>query len=113
MISIKLFDGVEEKEIDENKLYSFVSTEYCFPIEGGALGGDDFKKVYKWFKPKNAEYVKVGSYRETRDTLIDYLRKIEELKAGKYYNADSQKMRIMKENSTYYYDKLKLFMLKK
>ena len=113
LISIKLFDGVEEKEINENKLYSFVSNEYCFPIERGALGGDDFKKVYKWFKPKNAEYVKVGSYRETRDTLIDYLRKIEELKGGKYYNADSQKMRVMEENSTYYYNKLKLFKLKK
>ena len=109
LISIKLFDGVEEKEINDNKLYSLVSTYYCFPIEEGSLGGDDFRKVYQWFKPKNPEYIKVGNYNDTRDTLIDYLRKIEELKINKYYNYNSQKMRIMGENNTYYYYKLKLF----
>ena len=108
LISIKLFDGNKEEEIDENKLYTLVSTYYCFPLKEGALGGDDFQKVYQWFKPRNPEHLNVGGYDDTRDTLIDYLRKIEELKANKYYNVNSQKMRILKENSTYYYDKLKL-----
>ena len=72
---------------------SITSTEFCFPIDGKAKGGDDFKKVYKWFKPRNGVYITIGNYNTTRDALIDYLRKIEELKGSKYYNIDNPKMR--------------------
>ncbi len=98
LLSIKLFDGYKEEEIIDDNLYSIVSIEFCFPLKPEAVGGDDFKKVYQWFRPRDPEYVQIGNYDTTRDALIEYLRKIDELKANKYYNKDSQKMRISKEN---------------
>ena len=94
LLSIKLYDGYKEKEIEDKHLYSIVSSDYCFPIENGLVGGDDFEEVYKWFKPRDAEYIKVLDYDNTRDTLINYLRKIDELKENKYYKEDDQRMRI-------------------
>ena len=94
LLSIKLYDGFQEKEIEDKQLYSIVSSDYCFPIEKGLTGGDDFGKVYTWFRPRNPEYVKVLDYDNTRDTLINYLRKIDELKGNKYYKENDQRMRI-------------------
>ena len=98
LLSIKLFDGYKEKEILDDNLYTMVSIDYCFPLNPKAIGGDDFKIVYQWFHPKDIEIVEIEPYDTTRDILIDYLRKIEELKANKYYNKDIQKMRIAKDN---------------
>ena len=100
LLSIKLYDGYKEEEIDDSKLYTITSNDFCFPTKGKIKGGDDFKKVYKWFRPRNPEYISIGNYNTTRDTLIDYLRKIEELKGSKYYNSDNHKMRISKKNLT-------------
>ena len=97
LLSIKLFDGVKEKEILDNELYSIVSNEFCFPLGPGYAGGDDFEKVYKWFKPRNGSYVNVGNFNNSRDILIDYMRKINELKENKYYKDDNLKLRIYKE----------------
>ena len=100
LLSIKLFDGYKEEEIIDDKLYTFVSTDYCFPITPRTSGGDDFKKIYKWFKPRNIEAISVGDYNITRDVLIHYLRKIEELKESKYYNKQNLRMRNKKNNLT-------------
>ena len=97
LLSIKLYDGFKEKEIEDKQLYSIVSSDFCFPIEKGLVGGDDFEEVYKWFSPRKAEYIKVLDYDNTRDTLINYLRKIDELKENKYYKEDDQRMRIYGE----------------
>ena len=94
LLSIKLYDGFKEKKIEDKKLYSIVSSDFCFPLEKGLTGGDDFEKVSKWFTPRNAEYIKVLDYDNTRDTLINYLRKINELKGNKYYKEDDPRMRI-------------------
>ena len=103
LISIKLYDGYKESEIIDNKTYTMTSNDYCFPLEPNEEGGDDFKKIYAWFRPRNGTYVTVGGYDTTRDTLIDYLRKIEELKAIKYYNKEKPKMRKKGEIITPYY----------
>ena len=100
LLSIKLSDGYKEEEINDDKVYTITSNDYCFPISGKAEGGDDFQKVYQWFKPINPVYVSIGNFNNTRDTFIDYLRKIEELKGSKYYNADNPKMRVAKFNIT-------------
>ena len=73
LLSIKLFDGIKEEEIDDNKIYSMVSNEFCFPIDG-SKGGDDFKKVYEWFKPRNPEALHIGNDKITNLilTLNDY-----------------------------------------
>ena len=97
LLSIKLYDGFKETEIKNNQLYTLASNDFCFPLEPDEEGGDDFKKVYQWFRPREAEYVIVGRYNSTRDTLIEYLRYIDQLKSDKYYNINDQRMRIIKE----------------
>ena len=97
LLSIKLYDGFKESEIKNNQLYTLASTNFCFPLEPDEEGGDDFKTVYQWFRPREAEYIVVGRYNSTRDTLIEYLRYIDQLKSDKYYNINDQRMRIIKE----------------
>ena len=97
LLSLKLYNGIKVKEIEDNKYYSIVSTEYCFPIEEELIGGDDFRKIYEWFRPRSPEFIQVGNDKVTRDILINYLRNIEELKGDKYYNQKEQRMR-MNEN---------------
>ena len=93
LLSLKLYDGVNEKEIEDNKYYSIVSIEFCFPINGKSVGGDDFRKIYEWFRPRNPEYIHVGKDKITRDILINYLRNIDELKGEKYFNNKEERMR--------------------
>ena len=95
LIKIKLFDGVNEKEIENDKFYSIASYEFCFPIEGNAKGGDDFRKVYEWFKPRNPEYIKIGNDKLSRDLFINYLRNINELKGNVFYDKEDIRMRIV------------------
>ena len=57
LLSIKLWDGYKEEEIDEDKLYSIVSSDFCFPLEEDEVGGDDFEKVYQWFRPIDGQYL--------------------------------------------------------
>jgi len=95
LLSLKLYNGVEEKEIENNKYYSIVSTDFCFPIDPNSIGGDDFKEVYEWFRPRNPEYIHVGNDEITRDILINYLRNIDELKEDKYYDEEDQRMRLI------------------
>ena len=95
LISIKLYDGNKEEEIIDNKTYTMVSKDFCFPLEQNEVGGDVFRKVYAWFRPQNGKYITIRDFNTTRDILIDYLRKIDELKANKYYNSKKQKMRVL------------------
>ena len=95
LISIKLYDGFEEKEIEENKLYSIISSEFCFPLEPEYFGGDDFETVYKWFRPRNGTYLKINNFDNSRDLFIDYLRKIDEIKGNKYFREEAPRLRIL------------------
>ena len=98
LLSIKLYDGFKEKEIYEKKLYTLTSNDFCFPLEPEYVGGDDFETVYKWFRPRNGKSIKISNYDTTRDILIDYLRKIDEIKGSKYYKEEDQRMRIIGNN---------------
>ena len=95
LLSIKLWDGYKEEEIEDDKIYTMVSNDFCFPLEKEEIGGDDFSKVYKWFRPENGEYIKVNGYNSSRDMLIDYLRNIDELKGSKYYDEDNLRLRVI------------------
>ena len=95
LLKIKLYDGFNEKEIENDKYYSIVSTEFCFPIEGKAKGGDDFRKVYEWFYPRNPEFIHVGNDHLSRDMLINYMRNIYELKGNIFYDKNNKRMRIL------------------
>ena len=94
LLSIKLFDGYKEEEIDEDKNYTIVSSDFCFPLEDNEKGGDDFEKVYQWFKPMEGQYIHIDNYNNSRDILISYLRNIDELKEDKYYDKDNLRWRV-------------------
>ena len=95
LLNIKLFDGVNEKEIENDKYYSIASIEFCFPFEGNKKGGDDFRKVYEWFRPRNPIYIQFDNYNLSRDMFINYLRNIHELKGNVFYDLNNQRMRIV------------------
>ena len=95
LLSVKLWDGYKEEEIDEDKKYSIVSSEFCFPLEPDEKGGDDFEKVYQWFKPINGEYIRIDNVTNSRDILINYLRNIDELKENKYFDKDNLRWRVV------------------
>ena len=95
LLSIKLWDGYKEEEIDENKLYSIVSNDFCFPLEPNETGGDDFEKVYQWFRPRNGEYIHIENNDNSRDILISYLRNIDELRENKYFDKDNLRWRVV------------------
>ena len=94
LLSIKLWDGYKEEEIDENKMYSVVSNNFCFPLDKDKVGGDDYEKVYQWFRP-NGKYLEIDGYQQIREILIEYLRNIKQLKSSKYYDEDNLRMRIV------------------
>ena len=95
LLSIKLWDGYKEEEIDESKLYSIVSNDFCFPLEPYEVGGDDFQKVYQWFKPREGEYIRIDNYDNSRDILISYLRNIDQLRENKYFDKDNLRWRVI------------------
>ena len=95
LLSIKLWDGYKEEEIDEDKLYSIVSSDFCFPLEEDEVGGDDFEKVYQWFRPIDGQYLNINGTSISRDILINYLRTIDELKGNKYYDEKNLRMRVV------------------
>jgi 2',3'-cyclic-nucleotide 2'-phosphodiesterase (5'-nucleotidase family) len=95
LLSIKLWDGYNEEDIDDERLYTIVSNDFCFPLEPDEVGGDDFAKVYEWFRPRNHSYISVNNFNSTRDVLINYMRNIYELKGSKYYDENNLRMRVV------------------
>ena len=95
LLSIKLWDGYKEEEIDEGKYYTIVSNDFCFPLEPNETGGDDFEKVYQWFRPHNGEYIRIENDENSRDILISYLRNIDELRENKYFDKDNLRWRVV------------------
>ena len=65
------------------------------PIKEKAKGGDDFRKVYEWFKPRNPQYIQIGNDKLSRDLLINYLRNIDVLKGSKYYDENNLRLRVV------------------
>ena len=95
LLSIKLWDGYKEENIQEDKLYTIVSNSFCFPLEEGNVGGDDFEKIYEWFRPREGIEVVIDGTSVIRDILINYLRHIQELKANKYYDEKNLRLRVI------------------
>ena len=95
LLSIKLWDGYKEEEIDEDKLYWVASSDFCFPLESDEVGGDDFQKIYQWFRPIDGEYLNINGSSISRDILINYLRNIDVLKGSKYYDENNLRLRVV------------------
>jgi len=87
LISAKLFDGVNEIEIEKNKTYKIVSNDFLLN------GGDDFAKVMKWYKIK--DFV---DYDDTRVNLINYLQNVQYIDSNNYIDESNPRILIIKPN---------------
>ena len=84
LISFKIYDGFIEKEVDDNKIYTIVTNNYCYPFGGGG-----FKKFVKWFK---GNWVNHG---DIRDLMINYLKEIPSIVTDNYYDPNNPRMKYL------------------
>ena len=81
----KLFDGLYEYPIENNKTYTVATTDFDIPY-----GGDDFADVMKWYEPRNLKY-----YDVVRNTIIDYLKRVATIKDKQFVRSSLPRMRIV------------------
>lgn len=86
LISAKLFDGINDIEIEKNKTYKVASNNFLLN------GGDDFAKVMKWYKIKDFE-----DYNDTRDNLIAYLKNVQLINSKNYIDELNPRILVIKE----------------
>ena len=86
LISVKLFDGVYEKEIDDMKMYKVTMVDFLYPH-----GGDDFNKVVKWLKVEG----EITWYRIEREEVLDYLRNVDKIEVEKLIDEYNPRLRII------------------
>ena len=84
LLSIKLFDGFNEREIEEDKVYKIATVSFIVPG-----GGDVFKKVLKWYKIRNLK-----KYGDSKNIMIEDLKNIRKIETQKF---------IDKENPRFYF----------
>ena len=87
LISAKLFDGINEIEIEKNKTYKIASNNFLLN------GGDDFAKVMKWYKIK--DFIDYG---DTRENLITYLKNIQYIDSKNYIDSLNPRILIIGQN---------------
>ncbi len=84
LLSVKYYDGLVEREIEENNIYKISTIGFCIPG-----GGDVFGRVLKWYKIKN-----LINYGDSKELMKKYLKSIDKIKTGNY---------IDKNNPRYYF----------
>ena len=84
LLSVKYFDGLVEREIEENNIYKISNIGFCIPG-----GGDVFGRVLKWYKIKN-----LINYGDSKELMKKYLKSIDKIKTSNY---------IDKNNPRYYF----------
>ena len=87
LISAKLFDGINDIEIEKNKTYKVASNNFLLN------GGDDFAKVMKWYKIKDFE-----DYNDTRDNLIAYLKNVQLINSKNYIDEINPRILIINQS---------------
>lgn len=86
LVSIKIFDGINEIEIEDEKIYKIACVDFLYP-----KGGDDFKKVVKWFKnPIDLKILNILS-----GDIIKYLRNVDLIEVNKLINEEHPGLRII------------------
>ena len=93
VISVKLFDGEIERDIEDDEILSIATEDYLVPKKRGIKGGDDFGKVLKWMNIKNLK-----AYDDTRDMFKEYLRHLALIKSNDWLDEKNPRLRIIKTN---------------
>ena len=84
LLNIKYYDGLIEREIEDNNNYKIATIGYNIPNGEGV-----FERILKWYKIKN-----FTNYGDTKKLMSKYLRSIEKIKTDNY---------IDKNNPRYYF----------
>ena len=84
LLNIKYYDGLIEREIEDNNNYKIATIGYNIPNGEGV-----FERILKWYKIKN-----FTNYGDTKKLMSNYLRSIEKIKTDNY---------IDKNNPRYYF----------
>lgn len=95
VLSVSLFDGKNEKSIDDDREYVVSSTNFNIPN-----GGDDFSKVISWYKVRNYK----PYFGILRDEAITYLKTVAEIDPKNFYQKKNPRLVIVKENEAMYYN---------
>ena len=67
-----------------DKIYRIASNNFVIPY-----GGDDFKKVITWYKPRN-----LVDYGDFRDKVIEFLKVIPKIQTKKLIDEDNKRLRV-------------------
>ena len=84
LVSLSLYDDLKDKKIDDNKTYVIASNDFM------AKGGDDFKKVRKWYTPRNYK-----EYGTTRAVMLEVLKNIKNIPKGVLVYKDHPRIRFI------------------
>ena len=91
VLSVTLFDGYEEKQIEDTTLYKVSTNDFCVPLKEGVKGGDDFRKITEWMKPRNKK-----DEGEPRDLMKKFLLTYPQLKTSYFIDSDNPRLRVIK-----------------
>ena len=89
LISVKLYDGKHEEEIQDDKVYKIATNDFLVPHNPNKLGGDDFAQITKWLKRTN-----IKQHGELRDQIKEFLKMMDELKANDFYDPLHPRLRL-------------------
>ena len=90
--NIKLFDGYKEEEIEDNKDYLISANSFL------TNGGDEFAKIYKFYKPKNLWCDPLLE----REAYANYLKQIQILDVRKYMDEKNPVIRYINKTKNKY-----------
>ena len=85
LIDIKLFDGYKELELQSDNEYLISLNDFL------ANGGDDFSKVFTWYKPRNLNC----NYGVDADLVEDFFRIQKVIDVRKYMDENNPRIRFI------------------
>ncbi len=74
--SIKLYDGVYEKEIENDKNYTIGTYDFLI-----LYGGDDFKKILNWYTIKEER-----EFGDLKENLVPFLKQMKKIVSKNWYD---------------------------
>ena len=95
--SVKLFDGYEEKDLEDEEEYLISANSFLIN------GGDEFQKILRFYKPKNLRC----DYGKEADVVFKFLKEQKTIDVRKYMDDKNPVIRfINKTNKRLIYTKL-------
>ena len=87
--SIKLYDGVYEKEIENDKNYTIGTYDFLI-----LYGGDDFKKILNWYTIKEER-----EFGDLKENLVPFLKQMKKIVSKNWYDNKKPRLRTIHMNN--------------